>query len=218
MAAALPRHAPESEKSMHIASKTCLAIAMLIAASVSQAQDRSGDTLQGMTHCFSDGEFHAGSTNRRTAGTDSRIVNTAGGQRLVSVADGYSMMIFRRSKQPLVNLKIERSVAGKFDDDRAAIMLQLARLADSSKPPHAIAIETSSLNGIAIAGLNNRPLVTPGVISIYQLFDAASETIATAYVLNQAPAEREFSDEAGYRALRDRFIGTLSACMAHAPQ
>lgn len=41
-----------------------------------------------------------------------------------------------------------------------------------------------------------------------QLFDASSGTIATACMLNQALAVREYSDEDSYRVLRDRLIGT----------
>jgi hypothetical protein len=203
---------------MKIALKTGMASALLIAASCSQAQDHGSDPLRAMTRCFSGGEFHAESTERRTAASPFRTVDTTAGPRQVSVADGYRLMIYRSSKQPLVNLKIERSMEGKFDDDRAAIMLQLARLADSSKPPNAVIVEHSTQNGIAIAALNNRAIGTPGVVSMLQLFDAASGTIATAYILNQAPAVREYADEDTYRVLRDRFIGTLSACMAHAPQ
>lgn len=203
---------------MNIALKTGMASALLIAASCSQAQDQGSDPLRAITRCFSGGEFHAESTERRTAASPFRTVDTAAGPRQVSVADGYRLMIYRSSKQPLVNLKIERSVEGKFDDDRAAILLQLARLADSSKPPNAVIAEHSTQNGIAIAAVNNRAIGTPGVISMLQLFDAASGTIATAYILNQAAAVREYTDEDSYRVLRDRFIGTLSACMAHAPQ
>lgn len=218
MASQFPAMHHHRESPMNIASNTGLAIAMLIAASCSQAQDRSSDPLRDLTRCFSGTEFHAASTDRRAATTAFRMVDTAAGPRQVSVADGYRMMIYRSSKEPLVNLKIERSVTGKFDDDRAAIMLQLARMADSSKPPNAIPVETSTQNGIAIAALNNRAIGTPGVISIVELFDATSRTIATAYLLNQAPAVREYSDEASYRVLRDRFIDTLSACMAQARQ
>jgi hypothetical protein len=192
-----------------------MAIAMLIAASASHAQD--SDPLQAITRCFDGGEFHAESKDRRTAANPYRTVNTAAGPRQVSVADGYRLLIHRSSKEPLVNLKIERSAPGKFADDRATILLELARVA-ASKPSHPIAIESSTQNGIEIAGLNNPALGTPGVISMYQLFDAASGTIATAYILNQASAEREFSDDASYGVLRDRFIGKLSACMAHPPQ
>jgi len=205
---------------MNIALKTGMAIALLIAASCSQAQaqDHDSDPLRAITGCFSGGEFHAESTERRTAASPFRTVDTAAGPRQISVADGYRLLIYRSSKQPLVNLKIERSVEGRFDDDRAATLAQLARLADSSKPPNAVIVEHSTQNGIAIASLNNRAIGTAGVVSMLQLFDASSGTIATAYMLNQAPAVREYSDEDSYRVLRDRFIGTLSTCMAHAPQ
>jgi hypothetical protein len=192
-----------------------IGLALLLAASTGQAQDRSSDPLQGLTHCFGGTEFRAVSTDRLPASVTSRTVESAKGPLPVSLADGYRMMIHRQSKDPLVNLKIERSVPGQFGADRAAILLQIDRLAATSNSPQA---ERTEQDGIEVIGLNNPAIGTPNVISVYQLFDAATGTIATAYILNQATAVREYGSQAAYDALRDRFIGTLRRCMAHPPQ
>lgn len=187
-------------------------LAVLLAATTCQAQERSTDPLHGLTRCFSGTEFRAVSTDRLPVSKTSRTVESAKGPLSVSLADGYRMMIHRQSKDPLVNLKIERSVSGQFSADRAAILLQIDRLTAASHSPQA---ERAEQDGIEIIGLNNPAIGTPNVISIYQLFDAATGTIATAYILNQAPAVREYGSQAAYDALRDRFIGTLSRCMTH---
>lgn len=189
-----------------------IGLALLLAASSAQAQDRSAAPLQGLTHCFGGTEFRAVSTDRLPASVTSRTVESAQGPLSVSLADGYRMMIHRQSKDALVNLKIERSAPGQFGADRAAILLQLDRLTAASSSPQA---ERTGQDGIEVIGLNKPAIGTPNVISVYQLFDAATGTIATAYILNQAPALREYASQAAYDALRDRFIGTLSRCMAH---
>ena len=187
---------------------------MLLAAMTAQAQDRDTDPLQGLTRCFSGGEFHSNGTYRQSPSVVSRQVDTTTGRMAVSIADGYRLMIYRNSTSPLVNLTLERSVAGQFGADRAAILQQLAALADGSRPPEQLRIERSTLNGIEIAAINKPAMDAYGVISMVQLFDAATGTIATVQVLNQQGPAREFNSETEYAVLRDRFIGTLSACMA----
>lgn len=130
----------------------------------------------------------------------------------VSLADGYRIMIHRQGTAPLVNLKIERSVAGKFDADRAAILLQMDMMAADSKGAHTT---RTVQDGIEVIGLNQPAIGTTDVNSVYELVDKASETIATAYILEQPPAVREYVSQAGYDGLRDRFVGVLSKCMAH---
>lgn len=59
----------------------------------------------------------------------------AAGERPVSTADGYRLMLFRRSRLPLVNLKIERSAAGQFAADRETIVAYMQEMSASSRPP-----------------------------------------------------------------------------------
>ncbi len=190
-----------------------IGLALLLAATTGHAQDRSADPLHGLTRCFTGTEFRAVSTDRLPASVTSRAVETAKGPLRVSLADGYRMMIHRQSMEPLVNLKIERSAPGTFDADRAAILLQMDRMVAASNGMHT---ERSEQDGIEVVGLNNPAIGTPNVISFYELFDPATGTVATAYILNQAPAVREYASQADYDALRGRFISALSGCMAHA--
>ena len=192
-----------------------VALSAALAAAPGRSQDRPGDALQHLSHCFDTGEFHARSRDHRTAGNAWRDVQTATGTARISVADGYRLMLYRDTTEPLVNLKIERSADGKFDADRDVVMRQLARLAGATKAPHQVAVETGTTDGVDVAALHNR-VGTPGVVSLVTLFDAATGTIATAYILNQAPATRDYADQAGYDALRERFVGALAVCMAHA--
>jgi hypothetical protein len=195
-----------------------LALAMLVTEAPCHAQERATDPLRGVAHCFDSGEFHAKSRDRLPATSTSRMVDTGAGQAPVSTADGYRLMVYRASPEPLVNLKVERSAPGKFDADRDAIMRQLAATSARVKPPYKLPVEASTQTGIDIAALNKPAIGTPGVISLVQLFDAATGTIATAYILNQAPAVREYSSQEAYGVLRDRFVTALASCMAQARQ
>jgi hypothetical protein len=196
---------------MNHAHKTCLVLVLLAAASLGHAQDRSSDPLQGIVRCIGDGDFHAESRDRLPATVTARTVETGRGPMLVTTADGYRMMMHRAGKEPLVNLKIERSAAGKFDVDRKAIALQMEALAAESKA----APQRSTQKGIEVVALENPASGTSGVRGMVTLFDARSGTIATAYMLSQAPAAREYVNDAAYKTLQDRFVGALSACMAH---
>lgn len=195
-----------------------MTIGAALAAPASYSQAHAADALQGISHCFDTGEFHARTRDHRTAGAPWREVPTASGPARVSVVDGYRLMIYRDSSAPLVNLKIERSADGAFAADRAAITSQMAAASANSTPPGAVRVESSTQGGIEIIALNNPALGTPGVISMVTLLDAATGTIATAYILNEAPAVREYKDQEGYNALRDRFVTALAVCMAHPPQ
>lgn len=189
--------------------KASLTLAMLTAAATGQAQDRSSDPLQGIVRCIGDGDFHAESRDRLPASVTARTVATGRGEMQVSVADGYRLLMHRTGKEPLVNLKIERSVAGKFDLDRKAIALQMEALATGGP-----AIVRGQQDGIEIVSVDNPASAASGVRSLVTLFDARSGTIATAYMLNQSPAAREYASDAAYKILRDRFVSALTACMA----
>lgn len=110
-----------------------MALSLLLAAPGVHAGERSGDTLAALTVCFAGTEFRATSTERLPAGVTARTVETASGPLSVSLADGYRQVIHRHGTaplvNPLVNLKLERSAAGQFGADRAAILQQMTYMA-----------------------------------------------------------------------------------------
>lgn len=148
-----------------------------------------------------------------------RMIKLSSGPVHVSTADGYRLMIYRKSSSPLVNLKIERSAEGRFAEDRRSIIDQMKEIAAGTKPPDQIDLETSTQKGIELLAINNRDIDNvSGVISMYTLLDAANGNVATVYLLNQRPEVREYASNAEYAELRDRFIGLLSDCMARPEQ
>ena len=197
----------------------CLAIPMLVVALGAQAQERTTDPLGPLAQCINRSAFQFRQQDRLPAHVTTRSVKLAAGEGQVSVADGYRLMLFRKSSLPFVNLKIERSAEGRFAADRDTIVAQMRQMSANSKPPQLVPLETDMRQGVEVLGLNN-PYITQssGVISLYTLLHAASGTVATAYLLNQPADKREFATDAQYHALRDQFLASLVSCMADPAQ
>ena len=196
-----------------------LAIPALLAALGAQAQERTADPLAPLAQCINRSEFQFRQQDRLPAQVTTRSVKLATGEGQVSTADGYRLMLFRKSSLPFVNLKIERSAAGRFAADRETIVAQMQQMSANSKPPHLVPLETDTRQGVEVLGLNNpNSTQSSGVISLYTLLHAASGTVATAYLLNQPTDKREFATDAQYQALRDQFLASLASCMADPAQ
>jgi hypothetical protein len=176
------------------------------------AQDAPADPLRPLMSCSFGKDLQAQSVNRWPAGVAARAVQTSTGPMKVSVADGYRMLLAYPDTAPFVNLKLERSLPGKLGADRTAILAQMTSFAATPGAPVA-PFKVVERNGIEIMALNS-PALSGGVISIYTLISEKNNVIATAYLLNQKPAERKFKNFEQYQALRDDFIYSLAVCMA----
>jgi hypothetical protein len=177
------------------------------------AQDAPADPLRVLTTCTFGPQLQAQSVERWPAATPSRLVQTSGGPMPVSVADGYRMMLAFPGTAPFVNLKLERSQPGRLGADRTAILAQMTSFA--ATPGTAVApFKVIERNGVEIMALNNPTLDGGGVISIYTLISEKSNLIATAYLLDQKPAQRKFQNYQQYQSMRDEFVFALAVCMA----
>ncbi|WP_332860204.1 hypothetical protein [Janthinobacterium svalbardensis] len=196
-----------------------LAIPALLAVLGAHAQERTTDPLAPLAQCINRSAFQFKTQDRLPASATTRIVKMNAGERRVSTADGYRLMLFRKSSLPFVNLKIERSADGQFAADRETIVAQMQQMSASSKPPHQVPLETDARQGVEVLGLNNASIAqAQGIISLYSLLHAASGTVATAYLLNQPADPRDFATDAQYQALRDQFLASLVSCMADPAQ
>ncbi|WP_290600586.1 hypothetical protein [Janthinobacterium sp.] len=192
-----------------------LAIPLLLVALGAHAQDRAADPLAPLARCIQRGQFQARTQDRLPAGATTRTVDLAAGERQVSTADGYRLMLFRSSSLPIANVKIERSAAGSFAADRATIVAQMEEMSAKARLPQQRPLETDTRDDVEVLGLNHASIAhSPGVIGMYTLLHAASGTVATAYLLNQPADPRDFATDAQYEALRSEFIDSLAACMA----
>ena len=69
-----------------------------------------------------------------------------------------------------------------------------------------------TLNDLNVRGLD-RDKLEGGVLGLYLLIDDASRMVTTIYFLNQEPNNRNFQTIEEYRAMRDRFLATYTACV-----
>ena len=192
--------------------RVVFAAMVLCAAGAASAQQRPDDPLRPLMGCSFGKDLQRQSVSRWPAGLPSRAVQTSGGPMQVSVADGYRMLLAYPDSAPFVNLKLERSQPGRLAADRDAILAQMTSFAAAPGAPVA-PLRVIERNGVEIMVLNNAEL-TGGVISVYTLISEKNNVIATAYLLNQNPAQHKFKDYQQYRALRDDFIYSLAVCMA----
>lgn len=180
-----------------------------------QAQDRATDPLGPLTQCIGRSQFQFKKLDRLPARLTTRDVQTRAGMMQVSTVDGYRLILYRQSVEPLVNLKIERSAEGKFAADHQVLSTQMQELTVNSKTGQVVPLELGMRHGVEVLGLNSpSPAQASGVISLYTLMHAASGTVASIYMLGQPPASREFATDAEYQAIREQFIDVLAACMA----
>jgi hypothetical protein len=186
---------------------------VLCAAAAAPAQEPQPDPLRPLVACPFPNGLKARSLERWPANVPSRLVQTSTGPKQVSVADGYRLMLAFADTAPFVNLKLERSQPGRLGSDRTAILAQMTTFA--ATPGATVApFKVIERHGVEIMALNNPTLDGGGVISIYTLISEKSNVIATAYLLNQKPAQRKFQTYEQYQAMRDDFIYALALCMA----
>ncbi|MFS2135866.1 hypothetical protein [Duganella sp. Dugasp56] len=184
------------------------AVTPLLFISAVSAQQRADDPLGPLAACFKGSEFRVGSRDRLPATMKWRMVETAEGQAKISMADGYRLMIYSDGTAPAVNLKLERSEEGRLDEDRAAVVGQFRYLAarDEGKTVTYTEGELGTLEHLA---LRKAKLDSPGPASIETLIQKRTNTVATVYLLNNAPEKgMEWFD-----AFRTRFLAKLSGCI-----
>lgn len=191
---------------MSVIASTLLAVA---AATTAPA----ADSLQPIVQCVVAGPLKGVDIQRRTdAGTTRTVALPGGGaQRQVSVLDGYRVMLATANGQYFVNLKIERSAPGQAEADRAVIreqMQALVRQGPAGAPP----LLQRDEGGVELLGLN-QPSLDSGSLGFYTLFVPSADLVVTLYLLNQAPARREFKTYADYERLRDQALSQVRACL-----
>lgn len=142
-----------------------------------------------------------------------RTVETAAGPRPVSMVDGWRLILATPQGLPFVNLKVERSAATFAARDRSAVTAQMQAFSDH-RAPDSPPMRTTLLPGAQLLEMHHPTLDRPGPIGFVTLFVPARDVIATAYLLNQEPAQRAFATYADYERLRDTVLLRLVACTA----
>lgn len=190
-----------------------LALTALAAASASSWSQRATDPLAPVMRCIAAGKFGVLEQGRLPASATSRTVETAAGNKTVSLADGYRVILATSQGQPFVNLKVELSSAADAAADRATVEAQMALFA-SRRSGDQQALQRAVDGEVELLSLHQSDLERGGPISFYSLFVPSKALIASLYVLNQPPGQRAFSTYADYEVLRDEAVKLVQGCAA----
>lgn len=181
------------------------------ARSVLQSSARD-DSLKPFTSC----ELHDGlkivQVDRLPNDVKTRTVKTSNGDRKISLADGYRVMVaYNDDRDWFVNIKAEKSVAAEYERDKQSAIdnlkwaLSISKEMDSTEP---VKVSFGAYEGY---GISRRTLLG-NVVGIYVLFSDADRTITTFYFINQNAKKKRFQTIEEWHAVRDEFLKTYSAC------
>ncbi len=186
------------------------ALAMVCSGAVAE---RAADPLAATIQCISSGRLKTLESSRLPESATSRSVATLEGERSVSLADGYKLILATPQGLPFVNLKVELSRPDSADADRSAIRQQMQAFA-SRRPPTAKDLARSNVRGLEVLALHQPDLSRGGPVSFITAFAESRSLVATLYVLNQEPAKRAFATYEQYESVRDEAIEHIFGCIA----
>lgn len=138
-----------------------------------------------------------------------RTVHTAQTDWKIEVVHGISLRI-AYEKTPFATLKAERLETYPYPNDKHTLIESLRDLSGKWNM-EATVPWPSTMNGFQVYGINPKQL-EDGVLSVYLLFHDPDQIVVTLYLLNTPPESSKFRTLNEYRALRDKFLKTYTAC------
>ncbi len=123
----------------------------------------------------------------------------------ISVVEGFRVMLaFAGRDYYFANLKIERSEAEKYLDDKRMLIQQINS--------NGLAGYFQKIGDFDVYVEEKEELDSGGSIGVYTLFSDTKKVILTAYILNQGEEQRVFESMDEYRDIRDLFLERLCSC------
>jgi hypothetical protein len=192
-------------------------LTLLIAGPLSQrnaaAQTFSrDDSLKPYTSCqFEDG-LKVVQVDRLPKGVTFRTQTTSSGEKKISLADGYRIMVAYPKTDFFANIKAEKSNPDDYAKDKDTAVEGLKWAIANSKEVESQEPTKVSYNGFEGYALNRKSLVG-NTLGITILFSDAEHHIVTIYLLNQNPKKRKFQTIEEWRTLRDNFLNSYTSCL-----
>jgi hypothetical protein len=181
------------------------ATAQNLARSDSSAFDR-------YTACkFSDG-LTVVETAPLAPGVHARTVETSKGPRQIEMVEGRRVMFAYPDKDFYATVKVEILQEKNYAETRQSLIDNFDYMLNSGDGNTRNYGLKPTLNGLDVRGLD-RDKLEGGVLGLYLLLDDTSRVVTTIYFLNQEPKDRSFQTMEEYRAMRDRFLATYTACV-----
>ena len=176
-----------------------------------QSSERD-DSLKRFTACDLHDGLRIVQVDRLPKKTKSRTVKTSSGDRKISLADGYRVMVaYNEHRDWFANIKAEKSVAGEYERDKQNAIDNLkwaVSVGTEMETPEPVKVSFGEFEGY---GSSRRTLVG-NMLGIYVLFSDVDATITTFYFINQNSNRKRFQTIEEWRALRDEFLKTYTTC------
>lgn len=134
-----------------------------------------------------------------------RMVKTASGEVEVSRTAGYRVLYHNEHDVPFVNLKVELSEPGRYEQDQAALLDHLRYMNAASSGMESDSLIELKFHGHTIYGLSRSSIASGSTLGTFVLFPGEGITVYF-YFNNLKPGFRHFEDVETYRALRDEFL------------
>ena len=180
--------------------------------SFAQSPERD-DALKPFTSCELDSGLKIVQVDRLPTDVKSRTVKTSKGDKKVSLADGYRVMVaYNDDRDWFANIKAEKSVTADYEKDKELVIENLKWAASTSKELESQEPLKVSFGEYEGYGTSKRTL-TGNMLGIYVLFSDADRTITTFYFINQNSKRKRFQTIEEWRVVRDEFLKTYTTCL-----
>jgi len=146
-------------------------------------------------------------------GVHERTVQTSKGPRQIEMVEGRRVMFAYPGKDFYANVKVEILPEKNYAETRQFLIDSFDYMLASGDGNTRNDGLKPMINGLDVRGLD-RDKLEGGVLGLYLLLDDASKMVTTIYFLNQEPKDRSFQTIEEYRAQRDRFMATYTACLS----
>ena len=184
--------------------------------SFAQSAERD-DSLKRFTSCDLPGGLKIVQADRLPKDVKSRTVETSKGDKKVSLADGYRVMVaYNDDRDWFANIKAEKSVAADYEQDKERVIENLKWAASTSKDLESQEPVKVSFGEYEGYGTSKRTLVG-NMVGIYVLFSDVDRMIITFYFINQNAKKKRFQTIEEWRVLRDEFLNTYTTCAKSKP-
>ena len=171
------------------------------------------DSLKSFTSCDLHDGLNIVQVDRLPENVKSRTVKTSNGDQKISLADGYRVMVaYNEDRDWFANIKAEKSVTPEYERDKQTAIENLrwaASVGKEMESPEPVKVSFGNYEGY---GSSRRTLIG-NVLGTYLLFSDVDHTITTFYFINQNPKKKRFQTIEEWRALRDEFLKTYTACV-----
>jgi hypothetical protein len=145
-------------------------------------------------------------------GIHERTVDTSKGPRQIPMVEGRRVMFAYPEKDFFANVKVEILPEKNYTETRQFLIDNFDYTLASTNGSSRNYELKPTLNGLDARGLD-RDKLEGGVLGVYLLLDDTTRMVTTIYLLNQEPKDRSFQTIEEYRAMRDRFLATYTACV-----